>query len=241
MTPEATPRLSLVVPVRDEEQNLPELLDRLAKLHRGFAEPFELVAVDDGSRDGSLSILREAAARLPFLRVEALSPGGGMGAALLHGSAAARGRYLVWCMADLSDRLEDVAALLAKLDEGYDLVLASRAMPGGGYGNLGRLKSLGSWCFSRLARAVTGVPARDLTNAFRGMTRELLFSLNLQSRDFSISPELVIRAHQRGARLAETPTRYTFRRAGKSDFRLLRMGWKYFLLLWRIGRSRLTR
>lgn len=233
-TEEPTPRLSLVVPVRNEAQNLPELLARLAELHASFGEPFEVVAVDDGSRDGSRDILREAAARLPFLRVETLSPGGGMGAALLHGSQRAGGRYLVWCMADLSDRLADVAALVRRLDEGCDLVLASRAIPGGGYGNLGRFKSFGSHCFSRLARRVYRVPAHDLTNAFRGMTHELLFSLDLESRDFAISPELVIRAHRAGARIAEVPTVYSFRRAGQSDFRLFRMGWKYLRLLWRL-------
>ena len=237
-----TPRISLVVPVRDEEQNLPELLARLAELHASFDEPFEVVAVDDGSRDGSPALLREAARRLPFLRVETLSPGGGMGAALLHGSQRAGGRYFVWCMADLSDRLADVAALVRILDEGHDLALASRAIPGGGYGNLGRFKSFGSRCFSRLARHLYRVPAHDLTNAFRGMTRELLFSLNLESRDFAISPEMVIRAHRAGARLAEAPTVYSFRRAGKSDFRLFRMGWKYLLLLWRLRRAgRVTR
>lgn len=223
--------LSLVIPVYNEETNLSELLDCVERLKARAGYSFEVVVVDDCSRDGSPAILENRAEGAPWLRVTKTDRNLGMGGALLLGSRMARGDYLIWTMGDLSDRLEDVDAIHGKLKEGWDLVIASRAMEGGDYGELGRVKAGLSHAYSRMAAWLFGLPARDITNAFRGMRKTLLFSLDLKSRNFTISPEMSIKAHRAGARIAEIPTRYRYRQAGESSFKVFRAGWEYALLL----------
>ncbi len=223
--------LSIVIPVFNEEKNLPGLLHNLGRLPGLLGVPFEIIAVDDGSTDASGDILFEARKKLPSLRVARNEENRGMGAAILEGCRLASGRFTVWTMAELSERREDIRAIYQRLEEGDDLVIASRAMKGGDYGELGRIKAGLSHLFSYAARYLFGVPVHDLTNAFRGMKSRLPLDLDLTCRDFAISPELAIKARRAGRKLSEIPTVYHYRKEGHSQFRVLQMGWKYSLLL----------
>lgn len=225
------PALSIVIPVYNEVGNLPVLLDSLRQWRDKHAIDLEVIAVDDGSDDDSAAILHELAGKWSALRVLMHEHNRGIGATLLNGSRAARGKYIIWLMADRSDRFDDILQLRAKLDQGYDLVIASRAMRGGDYGELGRVKSFFSHAYSQTARMLFGIPAHDITNAFRGMKPALLAALDLRSRDFTISPEMVIKAHRLDARITEIPTVYRYRREGASNFHMLKMGWHYSRLL----------
>ncbi|MCZ7584401.1 MAG: glycosyltransferase family 2 protein [Deltaproteobacteria bacterium] len=231
--------VSVLIPVRNEEANLDELIRRLRSLPDLLPSPFEVIAVDDASTDRSPEILAGAALETPFLRVLRQTSRRGMGGALMAGAREARGRFVFWTMADYSDDFSDLPAMLDRLRGGADLVVASRAVPGGGYGDLGRFKSFLSHLFSRAARALFRLPIHDVTNAFRGMRREVLDGVRLRRTDFSISPEQIIEAHRAGARIEEVPTTYSFRRGGASHFRVVRMGWSYGLLLFRrLGNGR---
>lgn len=226
--------LSIVIPMHNEQANIDELARSLARLRDRLDVKYEIVVVDDASDDATPAMLAAWAARDERVRVVRLAKNGGMGAALIEGTRAARAPHVVWSMADLSDRVDDIPRLFAKLRDGYDLVIASRAMPGGSYGDLGRGKSALSHAYSFVTRLLFGIPAHDITNAFRGVRRELIDRVRLVSRDFAISPELAIRARQAGARIAEIPTTYRYRTRGDSHFRIPRMGYRY-ALLWRLA------
>src|SRR5262249_6928599 len=118
----AAPRVSIIVPVYNEEPNLVPLYRRLAPVADAIAGGAEMVFVDDGSADGSLALLRELAARDRRLRVLSFNRNYGQHAAVFAGLEVARGAAVVTLDADLQNPPEDIPKLLAKIDEGFDVV-----------------------------------------------------------------------------------------------------------------------
>ncbi len=152
-----------------------------------------------------------------------------MGASLREGTIAANGTFVVWLMADRSDDLDTISKILNRLDEGYDMVFASRYMKGGSRGDLSAVKAFLSSRFTVIARIVFGLKVHDITNAFRGFRKDVF--IVPESNNFAISPELAIKAHLRGLKLAEVPTTYHDRTSGKSKFKMFAMVIEYLKLL----------
>src|SRR5436305_10696348 len=116
------PDISVFLPVFDEEPNLRPLHEKMDKALEQLGRTAEIIYVDDGSRDGSLAILRELAEKDARVRVVALRRNYGQTAAMAAGIDAARGRVLIPMDADLQNDPADIKCLLEKLDEGYDVV-----------------------------------------------------------------------------------------------------------------------
>lgn len=231
--------LSIVVPAYNESGNLPNLLDDFERFVAMAACQVEVIAVDDGSRDNTRDLLHDAARARPWLTVIALPQNRGMGAALKVGTRAAAHELVAWVMADRSDRFSDLLEMRALLIDGAELVVASRAVNGGSYGELGGLKALGSRFFSMFARLALRLPIDDTTNAFRAFRKTLFDQLDLRRDDFAISPEMVIAAHARGARIEQVATVYSFRQRGMSNFAMMHMGLAYLRLTLRAFMARL--
>src|ERR1700681_4066785 len=122
MTPQ--PDLSVVFPVYNEEENVPILLDEIEAALRGAPWSYEMVAVDDGSVDRRLQVLRESRAKHPNLRVLTFEKNSGQTAALDAGWRAARGNYVVSLDADLQNDPADIPAMMKRLEEsGVDMVI----------------------------------------------------------------------------------------------------------------------
>jgi glycosyltransferase involved in cell wall biosynthesis len=122
-----TPDLSVVFPVFNEEENIPILLDEIAGALRGTSWSYEMVAVDDGSVDRSLQVLRDSRAKHPNLRVLTFEKNSGQTAALDAGWRAARGRSIVSLDADLQNDPADIPKMMRKLEEsGADMVIGVR-------------------------------------------------------------------------------------------------------------------
>jgi glycosyltransferase involved in cell wall biosynthesis len=232
--------LSIVIPVFNERDNLPHLLADMAKLAADAPCGIEVLAVNDGSTDGTGALLDEQKSAYPWLRV-LHQPNRGMGAALKAGTAAARHPLVAWVMADRSDHLNDLWTMRERLLAGADLVIASRAAAGGSYGELRGIKATCSRAFSLFAELLLRLPVSDCTNAFRAFRQSAFVTLDLRRNDFAISPELVFQAHARGWRVEQTPTVYSFRRRGISNFRVVRMGTIYLRLALTAFAARLTR
>ncbi|MFH0863357.1 MAG: glycosyltransferase [Candidatus Altiarchaeota archaeon] len=233
-------KLSVVVPAYNEEDNLHPLVnDILEALGDG---PSEIILVDDNSSDGTADLCDNLAASNPRIScIHRRKGDNGMGYALIEGSRAAKGEYVVWVMADRSDNLVSIREIVKKLDEGFDMVVASRYMSGGSRGELGIDKAMYGSTYTKLARLIFGLPIHDATNAYRGFRRKILEKAKIESGDFAISPEFAIKAHLAGFRLSEVPTTYFDRRAGQPKFNMLRMGLRYVSLFrLRLGYRRKT-
>lgn len=212
--------ISIVIPARDEADNLPGTLAGLERALAGI--PHETVVVDDHSGDGTGALVRRLAGRHPALRLVENRGPGGFAAALWTGFRAAAGEGVVVMMADACDDPATVPLMREKFLAGADLVAASRYRPGGGKEGGPRLQGFCSALVNRLLRLVFRLPLSDASNAFKLYRRSLLLEAATREPGFALSLELALFFWSRGARLAEVPTRWRGRTAGKSKFRVRR-------------------
>lgn len=207
--------VSIIVPIYNEVENIPRLYERLLPILDQLKTEVEVVLVDDGSRDGSREELeRLAAIDARFVVVE-FRRNYGQTAAMQAGLEYARGDYLVTLDGDLQNDPNDIPMMLAKLDEGYDLVhgwrknrqdqLLSRKVP--------------SWLANRLISRVTRFPIHDLGCTLKAMRREVADELELYGEMHRFIPIL---AHWRGARCVEVVTTHHPRLFGKTKYGLSR-------------------
>jgi glycosyltransferase involved in cell wall biosynthesis len=207
--------LSVVVPIKDERENLAPLCEQLRTALEPLGVPYDIVFVDDGSIDGSFAVLEGLAARDRRVKVVRLRRNFGQTAALQAGINFSTGAVLVTMDGDLQNDPADIPALLAKLNEGYDAVLGLRANRQDHF----LIRKLPSWMANWLIRKVTGVPIKDMGCTLRAMRRELAEALPLYGEMHRYIPVL---AQQHGARLAQIAVRHHPRTAGKTKYNLTR-------------------
>src|SRR5438132_6001961 len=208
-------RLSVVIPIKDERDNLRPLHDRLRQTLDPLGLAYEVILVDDGSSDGSFAVLEELAAQDPRLKVIRLRRNFGQTPALQAGIDWSSGEVLVTMDGDMQNDPADIPLLLDKLAEGYDAVLGQRANRQD-HVLIRKIPSLlGNW----LIRTVTGVQIKDMGCTLRAMRRDLAEALPLYGEMHRFVPVL---AQQYGARLAQIPVRHRPRQAGKTKYNLTR-------------------
>lgn len=232
-------KLSLVCPVYNEGANIGPLLERLG---REIALPMELIVVYDQDDDDTLPALSRLS---PGFAVRTIRNRFGRGAlnAIKTGFCEASGAAILVIMADLSDDLRAVRPMFALIEQGYDVVCGSRYMRGGRQIGGPVLKGL----LSRLAGVslhwLAGVPTHDVTNSFKMYRTAFLRSLSFESSGgFEIGMEAVVKAYVAGGRIAEVPSTWTDRVAGRSRFRLWRwlphyLHWYFYAFRGRFRRS----
>src|SRR3954451_17251610 len=193
--------LSIVIPIKDERDNLKPLHERLTRAVAPLGKSYEIVLVDDGSADDSYALLEVLAAGDPHLKVVRLRRNVGQSAALQAGIDWSEGDVLVTMDGDLQNDPADIPMLLDKLDEGYDAVLGLRARRKD-HLFIRKIPSLlGNW----LIRKVTGVQIMDMGCTLRALRRDLAESLPLYGEMHRFIPVL---AQQYGARLIQIPVRH---------------------------------
>ncbi len=204
--------LSIVVPVYNEVDNLRELHRQIAAALDPTGLSYELILVDDGSRDGSRELLRELAAADPRLRVIFFRRNFGQTAAMQAGFDHAAGQVIVPLDADLQNDPLDIPRLLAKLDEGYDIVSGWRAAR-----QEGLIRRWPSRLANRLIVKVTGCTIHDTGCTLKAFRRETLAPVRLYGQLHRFIPAL---ASAYGARITELPVTHHPRRFGQSKYGL---------------------
>jgi len=212
----ARPLVSIVAPVYNEREALPELLDRTTKAVAALAGryEFEFVWVDDGSRDGSLAVARELVSREPRLRVVQLRKNYGQTAALQAGLDEAQGEIIISMDADLQHFPEEIPDFLSKLDEGYDVVC--------GWRHQRQETALRRWpsrVANYLIRRVARVEIRDVGTTYRAYRAEIVRELRLLGENHRFVP---VFATALGARITEIPITNVDRPFGQSNYGLAR-------------------
>lgn len=221
---EDAPAISVVIPAHNEEPNLLPLYDRLVAVLEQVGRSFEIVVVDDASSDGSVSLLRNLAANDVRLKAVCLRRNSGQTAALAAGFEIATGDVVVAMDGDLQHAPEDIPALLAKIDEGYDLVNGWRSHRVDGLLSRRLPSRIANW----LIRKLSGVALQDFGGTFKAYRAELLGQLRLYSDLHRFVPVL---AAMHGARIAEVPIGNFDRASGRSHYGLGRIASVLFDLL----------
>ncbi len=211
-TNSTAPDVSVLVPAKDEADNLAEFvrLTREAMLPLPYA--VELVIINDGSHDGTSKLLDELATKHPFVRVVTHRTQRGIADALKSGADVARGRVLVYYLADLQYLLSDIPSLVGPILEGEaDVVTGTKQ---GGYN-----KRFVSGVYNALSRWLFGVRVKDL-NSVKAYRRELMDIVPMRPDWHRF---MVVIAASQGFRLADRPVPVHPRRAGSSKFGVARI------------------
>jgi glycosyltransferase involved in cell wall biosynthesis len=208
--------LSLVIPVYNEEKNLPHLFEAIYTVLPPMNKSWEVILVNDGSRDGSLDVLRAYAAKYPeHVRVVAFRRNFGQTAAIAAGIDYASGETIVLLDADLQNDPADIPMLLAKLDEGYDLVSGWRKDRKDNALVRNFPSHIANWIISQ----VTGVHLHDYGCTLKAYRRDALAGFRLYGEMHRFIP---VFAHSVGARIAEVVVRHHPRKFGKANYGLER-------------------
>jgi glycosyltransferase involved in cell wall biosynthesis len=188
-------------------------------LRAAIGVSYELLVVYDFDEDPTVPYLQVVAASMPQLRPLRNDLGRGVLNALRAGIAAAHGRYVLITMADGSDDMSSLPAMLAAAEAGAAVVAASRYMPGGSQSGAPFAKSLMSRWAGLSLHAIGALPIHDPTNNFKLYDREFLQSVQIESRGgFELALELTVKAHLADLTMAEVPTAWRERTGGKSNF-----------------------
>lgn len=212
------PEISVVVPLFDEEENVRPLVSAV-RSNLGEREPWELILVDDGSRDRTFARAREEARADPRVRVVRLARNYGQTTAMQAGFDEARGRIVVSIDGDLQNDPADIPRLVRKVEEGFDLVTGYRE----GRSEALLRRRIPSWVANRFIRTITRVPIRDNGCTLKAFRREAIQGMRLYSDQHRFIPALA--AAMASARIAEIPVRHHPRRFGRSKYGLSRV-WK---------------
>ncbi len=204
------PLLSVVIPFYQEAGNVTELWERLMPVLKPYA--FEVVAVDDGSRDSTFEELSVIAKTAPQLKVIRFAVNAGQTAALAAGIAAARGATIITMDGDLENDPADIPRLLAKLDEGYDVVAGWRQNR---WAAAKLTRKLPSYLANALIARVTKVPLHDFGCTLRAYNSAILDGLDLYGNMHRFIPAY---AAARGGRIAELPVSFAPRTRGVSKY-----------------------
>jgi dolichol-phosphate mannosyltransferase len=206
--------LSLVLPAYNEEAVIAQAVAEADDALRGLARRYEVLVVDDGSRDGTADAVREAARGRPNVRLLGHSTNRGYGAALRTGFEAARFDRIAFTDADCQFDLADLGLLLP-LTESHPLVVGYRVKRQDPW----RRRFL-SWGYNVLVRLLLGTRVRDCDCALKIFRREALARLLPESRGFFVNTEMLTRARQLGFAVAEVGVRHRPRLGGCSKVSL---------------------
>jgi len=208
--------LSLIIPVYNEADNLPILYECIQDVLKRVKSVWEVIFVDDGSRDNSFDVLRSLVEKDPeHVRVVSFRRNFGQTAAITAGIDHAQGEIVVLLDADLQNDPADIPMLLAKLDEGYDLVSGWRKDR-----KDNRLtRTIPSNIANGLISWVTGVHLHDYGCTLKAYRREALEGFRLYGEMHRFIP---VFAHSVGARIAEIPVHHHERKFGRANYGLER-------------------
>lgn len=207
--------LSVVIPVYNEEENVEPLIGEIEVALSALGKSYEVVVVDDGSRDGTFLKLRQIHQCLPQLKVIGLKRNFGQTAALAAGLAHAQGNVVILMDGDAQNDPADIPALLAKLDEGNDLVAGWRHNRQDPF----LTRRLPSMIANRLISMTTHVKLHDYGCTLKALRQDVAKSLRLYGEMHRFIPAI---AYERGARIAELKVNHRPRLRGQSKYGITR-------------------
>jgi dolichyl-phosphate beta-glucosyltransferase len=209
---EARPYLSVVIPAYNEQERLKRFVPGIVEFLKSKGQPFEIVVVNDGSRDDTASVARELSKKFPMLRAIDLTPNRGKGAAVKAGMLDARGQYVLFTDADQSTPITEMDKLLAKMEHGgYDMAIGSRSVPGA------RVEQPQVW-YRALAGKLFGMGTRlfcicgihDTQCGFKAMKHDVAQKLfpQVTSNSAIFDIEMLVVATREGFRVAEVAVKW---------------------------------
>jgi dolichol-phosphate mannosyltransferase len=212
--------ISVVVPVYNEEENLPILIPQIAEVLNPLGKTYEMIFVDDGSIDGSRKILKEMAVQYSQIRILGFKKNCGETAAGAAGLKEARGEIVITIDADLQNDPKDIVSMLKYLNE-YDMVTGWRQKREDSW-----VKQITSKIANKIRNGLSGEVIQDSGCTFRAYKRECLQNLKLYKGMHRFMPTLV---KMEGFRVIEIPIAHHPRKFGVSKYTTWNRMWRAFV------------
>lgn len=215
--------ISIVVPAYNEAESFPELLSQIQDAVAPMNRSFEVIIVDDGSNDGSVEVLKSLKEKYPFLKVLSFRKNYGKSAALSEGFKIVQGKYVITMDADLQDDPHEIPNLIAKLEEGYDLVSGwkkKRHDP--------LSKTIPSRLFNFVTSRITGIRIHDFNCGLKAYRQQVVKDMTVYGELHRFLPVL---AHWNGFRVGEIVVQHHPRKYGKTKFGMARFFNGFFDLM----------
>lgn len=224
----STPQLTIVTPVYNEDELI---IPTIEEIKRNVRVPFEILVVYDYDEDTTIPFVQKMMPSVPELKLVKNNIGRGVINAVRTGIAEARGEYIVMVNGDLSDEMSTINTMVARANDGFDIVCGTRYTGGGKKYGGPFVQDL----LSRLANAsfylLTRFPTSDVTNSFKLYRAEFLKNTKIESTGgFEFSMEMTIKGHSRGLKICDIPTIWKQRKGGESKFQLI--AWLRNYLRW---------
>jgi len=226
------PNISIIIPCLNEEQNIPQLVNKLDALIKHHNLQAEVLVIDDCSDDYTFRESFILQKDFPFLRTLHKGLPRGIGNAIRFGINHARGEMGVVVMGDLVDPLEAIVDFSEKiLKEGYKLALLSRYLAPEDHKNIPLSYKFYQWWYRFLCHFLVGIRVKDITYAFRAFDLDWVRGLNLESGGFEISPEITLKTFIYNGKIVEIKGRQGRRLMGESKFLFSKEGFGYARVL----------
>lgn len=223
------PLLSVVIPVYNEVATIALVIDAVSRLPLDL----EMIVVDDGSSDGTGSLLEELATRRDNLSVVLHGDNRGKGAALASGFARARGEVVIVQDADLEYDPTDIPAVVAPILAGTtSVVYGSRYLDASLHHDHSRLHRWGNAALTGLSNLFSGQQLTDMETCYKAFRRDVIHGIEIRQRRFGFEPEVTAKLARRGIRIHEVPIRYRPRSSSEGK----KIGWRDLInTLWCIA------
>jgi len=204
-------QFSIVVPFFNEQENIPPLYMKLTEVMDGIGEPYELIFVDDGSKDNTFKVLSDIYEHDRRVNIVRLRRNFGQTAALKAGFDFARGEVIISMDGDLQHDPEEIPRFVEKMEEGYDLVSGWRYQRKDTWLTRQLPSRIANWMMAKLS----GVELHDFGTTFKAYRREIIQEIQLYGELHRFIPAL---ASSSGAKIAEVPIENLERKSGKSNY-----------------------
>jgi dolichol-phosphate mannosyltransferase len=222
---------SIVIPARNEEGSIEPMLRQLHTTLQSRGISHEIVVVDDGSTDGTWTLLQQLRNEIPELQPVQNTGLNGFGRAVIFGLNHATGDAVTIMMADASDDAEDAVRYWEKLGEGYDCVFGSRFIKGGAVYDYPKIKFLVNRMANLFLKVLFATRLNDTTNAFKAYRKEVIDGCRpLISPHFNLTVELPLKAMVRGYSWDIVPISWRNRKAGVAKLKMKEMGSRYLFI-----------
>lgn len=224
------PLLSIVIPVYNENENI---LKTLEEIKKNVHVPHEILIIYDFDKDKTIPIVKKVLKKYPNLKLIKNTIIKGPSGAIRTGMLKAVAPYILVTMADLCDDLSQIKTMMTLISENVDIICPSRYCKGGEQQLKSSLKVWAPRTAGFLLKKLTGIPTYDPTNSYKLYSKKLLDKLILTSTvSFSVTLEIVVKAHVHGYTIIEIPTVWRDRQHGKTNFKLGRSLLHYFPWFW---------
>lgn len=224
---------TILIPAHNEEGSIRHTCESiLLKMAAEQIADYEIVIVNDGSRDGTEAELRRLTEESKFIRYVNNETQNGFGNAIRYGLKHCRGEAICIVMADLSDAPDDIVCYYRKMREGWDCVFGSRFMKGGAVYDYPHLKYIINRFANWFIKIIFGIAHDDITNAFKCYRREVIDGIQpLLSKHFNLTGEMPLKAIVRGYSYCRVPISWRNRTSGVSKLKIKEMGSRYLFIV----------